>query len=44
MTFFDHGSVHMILRPAGTKEVHVSQRGKRIFVQELAGLIERGLN
>ena len=41
---FDHGSVYTTPGLLATDGVHLSQRGKRIFAQELAGLIERALN
>jgi len=42
--FFDHGTTYTapsLLAPNGDQ---LSQRGKRIFAQELAGLIHRALN
>ncbi|GAB0179972.1 hypothetical protein GRJ2_000462500 [Grus japonensis] len=42
--FFDNGAAYMapgLMNPDG---IHLSQRGKRIFAQELAGLINRALN
>ena len=43
--FFDHGLIYTTLGLLATDRVHLSQRGKGIFVQELAGLmIERALN
>ncbi|GAB0179160.1 hypothetical protein GRJ2_000381300 [Grus japonensis] len=42
--FFDNGMAYMapgLMNPDG---IHLSQRGKRIFAQELAGLIDRALN
>ncbi|GAB0208393.1 hypothetical protein GRJ2_003305000 [Grus japonensis] len=42
--FFDNGVAYMapgLMNPDG---IHLSQRGKRIFAQELAGLIDRALN
>ena len=42
--FFDHGLVYTTPGLLATDGVHLSQRGKRIFAQELAGLIERALN
>ena len=42
--FFDHGSVYTTPGLLATDGVHLSQRGKRIFAQELAGLIEKALN
>ena len=43
--FFGHGLVYMTPGLLATDRVHLSQRGKRIFAQELAGLIiERALN
>ena len=44
LVFFHHGSVYTTLGLLATGGVHLSQRGKRIFAQELAGLIERALN
>ena len=41
---FDHGSVYMAPGLLATDGVHLSQRGKRIFAQELAGLVEGALN
>lgn len=37
---FDHGSVYMTAGLLATGRVHLSQRGKRIFAQELVGIIE----
>jgi len=42
--FFDHGSVYMTPGLLATDRVHLSQRGKRTFVEELTELIERALN
>jgi len=42
--FFDHGSVYMASGLLATHGVHLSQKGKRILAQELAGLIDRALN
>jgi len=42
--FFDHGSVYMAPGLLATDGLHLSQKGKRILVQELAGLINRALN
>ncbi|GAB0203701.1 cAMP-dependent protein kinase inhibitor alpha [Grus japonensis] len=42
--FFDNGAAYTapgLMNPDG---IHLSQRGKRIFAQELAGLINRALN
>ncbi|GAB0209138.1 hypothetical protein GRJ2_003379500 [Grus japonensis] len=42
--FFDNGAAYTapgLMNPDG---IHLSQRGKRIFAQELAGLIDRALN
>jgi len=39
--FFDHGEVYKAPGLLATDGVHLSQRGKRILAQELAGLIER---
>ncbi|GAB0205185.1 hypothetical protein GRJ2_002984100 [Grus japonensis] len=42
--FFDNGAAYTapgLMNPDG---IHLSQRGKRIFAQELAGFIERALN
>ena len=41
---FDHGEVYMAPDLLATDGVQPSQRGKRIRVHELAGLIERALN
>jgi len=41
---FDHGSAYMAPGLLATDRIHLSQRGKRIFAQELAGLTERALN
>jgi len=42
-SIFDHGSVYMPDLLA-TDGVHLSQKGKRILAQEIAGLIDRALN
>ena len=42
--FFDHGLVYMTPGLLVMDGVCLSQRGKRIFAQELARLIERALN
>jgi len=42
--FFDYGEVYMALGLLATDGVQLSQRGKRILADELAGLIERALN
>jgi len=42
--FFDLGSVSMAPGLLETDGVHLSQKGKRILAQELAGLIDRTLN
>ena len=42
--FFDHGAVYLGPGLLSVRETHLSQRGKRILVQELTGLIERALN
>ncbi|GAB0192604.1 hypothetical protein GRJ2_001725700 [Grus japonensis] len=42
--FFDNGTAYTapgLMNPDG---IHLSQKGKRIFAQELAGLIDRALN
>jgi len=39
--FFDHGEVYTALGLLATDGVHLSQRGKQILAQDLAGLIER---
>ncbi|GAB0199664.1 cAMP-dependent protein kinase inhibitor alpha [Grus japonensis] len=42
--FFDNGAAYTapgLMNPDG---IHLSQRGKTIFAQELAGLIDRALN
>ena len=41
---FDHGSVYVAPGLLATDGVHLSQKGKRILAQELAGLIHRTLN
>jgi len=38
--FFDHGLVYTTPGLLATDRVHISQRGKRILAQELAGLID----
>lgn len=40
----DHGSVHVTPGWLAPHRVHLSQRGKTIFAQESAGLMERVLN
>jgi len=40
----DHRMVYMTPALLATDRVHPSQRRKRIFVQEFAGLIARALN
>jgi len=42
--FFDHEEVYMAPGLLVTDGVQLSQRGKRILVHELAGLIKRALN
>lgn len=42
--FVDHGKVYVTLGLLAPDEMHLSQKGKRIFAQELAGLIGRALN
>jgi len=42
--FFDHGEVYTAPGLLATSGSQLSQRGKRILVHELAGLIERALN
>lgn len=41
---FDHVSVYMMPGLPVTDRVHLSQRGKWIFAQDLAGLVVRALN
>jgi len=42
--FFDDKSVYMAPGLLATDGVYLSQKGKRILAQELAGLIDRALN
>ena len=42
--FFDHGAVYSAPGMRSADGYHLSQRGKRILAQELAGLVERSLN
>nr|XP_010304339.1 PREDICTED: suppression of tumorigenicity 5 protein-like [Balearica regulorum gibbericeps] len=42
--FFDNGAAYMAPGLMSADGIHLSQRGKRIFVQELAGLIDGALN
>lgn len=42
--FFGHGLVYTTQGLLATDGVQLSQRGKRIFFQELAGLIELALS
>jgi len=42
--FFDHKSVYMMSGLLATDGAHLSQRGKRIFAQVLAGLTETAVN
>ena len=42
--FFNHGLVYMASDLLALGGKHLSQRGKRILGQELAGLIDRALN
>ena len=42
--FFDHGAVYSTPDLLSMDGAHLSQRGRRILVQEPAGLIERALN
>ena len=42
--FFNHGLVYRTPELLASDGMHLSQRGKRILGQELAGLIERALN
>jgi len=42
--FFDHGAVYLAPGLRSADGYHLSQRGKRILTQELAGLVERSLN
>jgi len=44
LRFFDHGVVYLAHGLRSADEYHLSQRGKRILAQELAGLVERSLN
>jgi len=44
LRFFDHGSVYMAPGLLATDGLHLSQKGKRILAQELAGFINRALN
>jgi len=41
--FFDHGVVYVAPGLRSADGYHLSQRGKRILAQELAGLVERSL-
>ncbi|KAK4829284.1 hypothetical protein QYF61_002676 [Mycteria americana] len=42
--FFDNGMAYTAPGLLASDGIHLSQRGKRIFAQELAGLIDRALN
>ena len=42
--FFDHGTVYSAPGLRSADGYHLSQRGKQILAQELAGLVERSLN
>jgi len=42
--FFDHEEVYVAPGLLETEGVQLSQRGNRILIHELAGLIERALN
>ena len=42
--FFDHGVVYSAPGLRSADRYHLSQRGKQILAQELAGLVERSLN
>ncbi|GAB0208697.1 hypothetical protein GRJ2_003335400 [Grus japonensis] len=42
--FFDNGTAYTAPGLMTSDGIHLSQRGKRIFAQELAGLIDRALN
>jgi len=42
--FFDHGTTYTAPSLLESNGNQLSQRGKRIFAQELAGLIDRALN
>jgi len=42
--FFDHGAVYSAPGLLSVNGTHLSQRGKQILAQELAGLIKRALN
>ena len=42
--FFDHGSVYMAPGLLTTDGVHLSQKGKRILAQKIAGLIDTAFN
>ena len=44
LRFFDHGVVYLASGLKSADGYHLSQRGKRILAQELAGLVERSLN
>jgi len=44
LIFFDSGVAYMAPGLLASNVSHLSQRGKRIFAQELAGLIGRALN
>jgi len=42
--YFYHGAVYLAPGLMAADVSHLSQRGKRILAQELAGLFERALN
>ncbi|KAK4813943.1 hypothetical protein QYF61_003013 [Mycteria americana] len=42
--FFDNGMAYTAPGLLASDGIHLSQRGKRIFAQELAALINRALN
>ncbi|GAB0192579.1 hypothetical protein GRJ2_001723200 [Grus japonensis] len=42
--FFDNGTAYTAPGLMNSDRIHLSQRGKRIFAQELARLIDRALN
>jgi len=42
--FFDNGMAYMAPGLLASARIHLSQREKRVFAQELAGLIDRALN
>jgi len=42
--FFDNRMAYMAPGLLASDGIHLSQKGKRVFAQELAGLIDRALN